>query len=108
MLLVGFVTVTAQEAAFVSHPSVGYFELVQESHTIKPVVEPDENGVHKEKGVSFVMWWLQQMSALKNHIYSLLVSDLELPGPVSQEASADPFWDFASDVGADGLGGLLH
>lgn len=40
--------------------------------------------------------------------YSLLVSDLELPRPVSQEVPVDPFGDFASDVSANGLGGFLH
>lgn len=48
------------------------------------------------------------VSTLYVLLYSPMVSDLELPGPVSQEASVDPFWDFPSDVGADGLGGLLH
>lgn len=43
MFLVGLVTVTGQKAAFVCHLTVGYFELVQESHAIKPVVEPDTN-----------------------------------------------------------------
>lgn len=41
-------------------------------------------------------------------LYSLLVSDLELPRPVSQEVPVDPFWDFANDVSADGLWGFLH
>lgn len=40
--------------------------------------------------------------------YSLLVSNLKLPRPVPQKAPIDPFWDFTSDVGADGLGGVLH
>lgn len=47
VLLVGLVTVTGQEAAFVCHLTIRYFELVQESHTVKPVVEPDGSG---EKG----------------------------------------------------------
>lgn len=41
-------------------------------------------------------------------LYSLLVSDLKLPRPISQEVPVDPFWDFADYVGADGLRGVLH
>lgn len=38
----------------------------------------------------------------------LVVSDLELPRAISQETPINPFWDFASDYGVDGLRGVLH
>lgn len=41
-------------------------------------------------------------------IHPLLVSDLKLPGTVSEEVTVDPFWDLADDVRADGFGCLLH
>lgn len=47
MFLVGLVTVTGQKATLVNYLTLGNFELVQESHSIKPVVESDE-----EKGKS--------------------------------------------------------
>ena len=42
VLAVGLVTLTGQEAALVGHLAFGYFELVQKSHAVKPVVEPGE------------------------------------------------------------------
>lgn len=42
VFLVGLVAVAGQEAAFVSHLPIWYFELVQESHAIKPVVKSVE------------------------------------------------------------------
>ena len=42
VLVVGLVAVTGQETAPVRHPAFGYFELVQKSHAIEPVVEPGQ------------------------------------------------------------------
>lgn len=44
VLLVGLVAVAGQEAAFIRHLTLGYFELVEEGHPVEPVVEPGKEG----------------------------------------------------------------
>lgn len=54
VLLVGLVAVTGQEAAFVRHLTFGYFELVQEGHPVKPVVEPGKEQTNGSGERNFV------------------------------------------------------
>lgn len=60
----------------------------------------------EETGQLLVLFGVLFLKALSKR--SLLVSNLELAGPVPQEAPSDPHRDAACDVGADGLGGVLH
>lgn len=53
VLLVGLVAVARQEAAFVGHLTSGYLELVQEGHTVEPVVEPGKEWTRRSRGAGF-------------------------------------------------------
>lgn len=53
VLPVGLVAVAGQEAAFVGHLTSGYFELVQEGHTVEPVVEPGKERTRRSRGAGF-------------------------------------------------------
>lgn len=104
VLLVGLVAVAGQEAAFVNHLTLWYFELVQKSHAIEPVVESCGNG--RSRGKQSAGQLIYQ--PFKDALYSPLVSNLKLSWSISQEISADPFWNFANDVSGNGLWSFIH
>lgn len=104
VLLVGLVAVADQEATFVSHLAIWNFELVQESHAIKPVVESWGNGRSRRKQLTRQLIY----QPFKDAQYLLLVSNLKLSWSIPQEVSADPFWNFANDVSSNRHWSFIH
>lgn len=79
---------------------------MQESHAVKPVVEPDESrGAIQLRQVGPALLWLEKWEKM-SHLP--LVANLKFPRSVSQEVSFDPIWDCACDEAADGFRRFLH